>query len=255
MPRLVYSNEKYGQGVTIELDSKETVVCSIAQMGVLVFLYNNKSLLGSILSNFWGARLYNQRDVYKNAQAAQALSLLYPDVVEPLRNFKNPVLTVFANAIWHCSSAAEVCTVLNEAAARLPELEHAAEKSPPSEKTVEDVVSEYGALIEKYPIAILDASMLPIPKKQMKVALKAAYAQVTSPELHHHLEVGFILLSQFQEGVGPTPIDGGAKFKGELPSDGELANLKKWSAWQNICAAEADNLSAEWKRFLAGEAI
>jgi hypothetical protein len=53
MPRLVYWNEKHGQGVTIELDSKETVVCSIAQMGVLVFLYNTKSLIGGILSNFW----------------------------------------------------------------------------------------------------------------------------------------------------------------------------------------------------------
>ena len=31
-----------------------------------------------VLSNFLGARLYNQKDVYKNAQTAQALSLLYP---------------------------------------------------------------------------------------------------------------------------------------------------------------------------------
>lgn len=119
MPRLVYSSEKHGQGATIELDSKEVVVCSIAQMGVLVFLYNNKSLIGSILSNFWGARLYKQSDVYKNARTAQALSELYPDVAEPLHNFKNPLLTVFANAIWHCRSAAEVCTVLNEAADKL----------------------------------------------------------------------------------------------------------------------------------------
>ena len=88
MPRLVYSSEKHGQGATIELDSKEVVVCSIAQMGVLVFLYNNKSLIGSILSNFWGARLYKQSDVYKNARTAEALSELYPDVAEPLRNFK-----------------------------------------------------------------------------------------------------------------------------------------------------------------------
>jgi hypothetical protein len=122
MPRLIYSSEKHGQGATIELDSKEVVVCSIAQMGVLVFLYNNKSLIGSIISNFWGARLYKQSDVYKNARTAQALSELYPDVAEPLRKFKNPVLTVFANAIWHCRSAAEVCAVLNEAAAKFPDL-------------------------------------------------------------------------------------------------------------------------------------
>jgi hypothetical protein len=44
MPRLVYSSEKHGPGATIELDSNEVVVCSIAQVGVLVYLYNNKSL-------------------------------------------------------------------------------------------------------------------------------------------------------------------------------------------------------------------
>jgi hypothetical protein len=115
MPRLVYSNEKHGQGVTIELDSKETVVCSIAQIGVLVFLYNTKSVIGSLLSNFWGARLYKQSDVYKNARTVHALSLLYPDQAPELRHLKNPALAVFANAIWHCGSAAEVCAVLNEA--------------------------------------------------------------------------------------------------------------------------------------------
>jgi hypothetical protein len=120
MPRLVFSSEKHGEGATIELDSKEVVVCSIAQIGVLVFLWDMRGgFFRRILSNFWGARLYKQSDVYKNARTAQALSELYPDVAEPLRKFKNPVLTVFANAIWHCGSAAEVCTVLNEATDKL----------------------------------------------------------------------------------------------------------------------------------------
>lgn len=119
MPRLVYSSEKHGQGATIELDSKETVVCSIAQISVLVYLYNNKNLIGGIISNFWGARLYKQRDVYRNARTAEALSILYPDIAEPLKHFKNPALKAFANAIWHCRSAAEVCTVLNEAVSRV----------------------------------------------------------------------------------------------------------------------------------------
>lgn len=257
MPRLVYSSEKHGQGATIELDSKEVVVCSIAQMGVLVFLYDNSGFIRSIISNFWGARLYKQSDVYKNAQTAQALSLLYPDVAEPLRRFKNPVLAVFANAIWHCGSAAEVCTVLNEAAAKLPELERTAsgEYKEPPKKTVDEVVSAYGALIEKYPIAIMDVSMLPIPKKQMKAVLKALYAKTTSPELQNYLAVGFTLLSQFQEGVGPIPIDGGAKFKGELPTADEFEKLNRFLKWQKLSLAEADNLSAEWKRFLAGEPI
>jgi hypothetical protein len=256
MPRLVYSSEKHGQGATIELDSKEVVVCSIAQKSVLVYLYNNKSLIGSIISNFWGARLYNQRDVYKNAQTAQALSELYADVAEPLREFKNPALRVFANAIWHCGSAAEVCTVLNEAAGKLPALEHATPRATePPKLTVEDVVSAYGALIEKYPLSIMDVSMLPLPKQQMKIVLKSLYAKVTSGDLQNFLTVRFTLLSQFQEGVGSTPIDGGTKFKGELPTKAELANLDKWLKWQSVSAAEMESLSAEWKRFLAGEPI
>ena len=41
----------------IELDSDETVVCSIAQMGVLVFLCDNKhGLIRSILSNIHAKR-------------------------------------------------------------------------------------------------------------------------------------------------------------------------------------------------------
>lgn len=135
---------------------KEVVVCSIAQVGVLVFRYDNSGLIRSIISNLWGARHYKQSDAYKNAQTAQALSLLYPNVAEPLRQFKNPVLAVFANAIWHCGSAAEVCTVLNEAAAKLPELERTVSGAhrqrvveEPPKKTVDEVVSAYGALIEK----------------------------------------------------------------------------------------------------------
>ena len=80
---------------------------------------NNKSVIGGIISNFWGARLYKQSDVYRNARTAEALSVLYPDIAEPLQHFKNPALKAFANAIWHCGSAAEVCTVLNEAVSRV----------------------------------------------------------------------------------------------------------------------------------------
>lgn len=76
--------------------------------------------------------------------------------------------------------------------------------------------------------------MLPIPKKQMKAVLKALYAKATSPELQNYLAVGFTLLSQFQEGVGPIPIDGGAKFKGQLPTDAELAKLDRFLAWHKL---------------------
>ena len=256
MPRLVYSNEKRGQGVTIELDSKETVVCSIAQMGVLVFLYNTKSLIGSILSNFWGARLYKQSDVYKNARTVHGLSLLYPDQAPELQHLKNPALAMFANAIWHCGSAAEVCTVLNEAAAKVSKLEQEAEtpKQPP-ETTVASAMETYRLLLVEHPVAILDTAMLPIPKTQMKVLLKSLYAKVPTAELRNHIEQGYMFLSNFQDGVGRVPIDGGIKFSGAVPTQAEIAQLEKWSAWQKVALAEMDVLSAEWARFKAGEPI
>jgi hypothetical protein len=74
------------------------------------------------MSNFFGPKLYNESSVYKNAQTARALSMLFPKQAPPLR-FANPVLAAFSNAIWHCSSAAEVCIVLNEAASKLSQLE------------------------------------------------------------------------------------------------------------------------------------
>jgi hypothetical protein len=123
MPKLLRSSETMGCGATIKLDSGEVVYVSIAQVGVLVRHWDmSGGFFKTLLSNYFGAKLYNESNVYKNAQTAQALSMIFPDQAPEL-NFKNPVLAVFSNAIWHCGSAAEVCTVLNEAANRLPELE------------------------------------------------------------------------------------------------------------------------------------
>jgi hypothetical protein len=257
MPRLVYSSEKVGEGATIQLDSRETVICSIAQTGVLVYLYDAKrGLVGRIMSSIWGARLYKQGGVYKNAQTAQALYELYPDVAEPLQHFKNPVLTIFANAIWHCGSAAEVCAVLNGAAAELPRdaaTSRSPVRQPPKPKTVDEAISAYGSLIEKYPTAILDVAMLPVPKNKMKVLLKAIYAEATTVELQNSIEVGFTMLGHFQEGVGRTPIDVAPLGKNATQAD--IAELEKWSLWHKLATNEVKALLAEWKRFLAGEPI
>src|SRR5262245_9596898 len=118
MPKPLRSSETAGCGATIELDNGEVVYVSIAQVGVLVRLWNMKGgLFKSLMSNFLGPKLYNESSVYKNAQTARALSIMFPDQAPSLR-FKNPVLAAFANAIWHCSSAAEVSIILNEAGSR-----------------------------------------------------------------------------------------------------------------------------------------
>ena len=55
---------------------------------------------------------------------------------------------------------------------------------------------------------ILDISMLPLPKSQMKQVLKGLYAKEKRTDLQKYLENGFLYLSQFQEGVGDKLIDG-----------------------------------------------
>jgi hypothetical protein len=70
-----------------------------------------KRVLGS------GQILYRREGPYENAGTAMVLRVEYPDQAAEL-NFKNPVLAAFSNAVWHCSTAAKVCIVLNEAASK-----------------------------------------------------------------------------------------------------------------------------------------
>lgn len=115
MPKLIRATEGAGCGATIELDSGELVFVSIAQIGVLVRkIETSRGLIRAIWTNFFGPNLYDEKNVYRNAQTAISLKAKYPDV-PPALNFNNPVLASFANAIWHCKTAAEICVVLNEA--------------------------------------------------------------------------------------------------------------------------------------------
>ena len=123
-------------------------------------------------------------------------------------------------------------------------------------QTVGDIFATYGDLLEKYPLSIIDVAMLPLPKTKMKVVLKALYAKAQTRDEQQLLENGFFLLSNFQDGVGPVPING-ALFKGD-PKGNLEANqviLDKWLPWQKLALAEMDVLDAEWKRFKAGEPI
>jgi hypothetical protein len=73
-------------------------------------------------------------------------------------------------------------------------------------RTVSDVTEAYGKLLENYPLSILDVSMLPLPKTDMKILLKALYAKTSNPQLAGHIETSFMLLSKFQHGVG-APVE------------------------------------------------
>jgi len=123
MPELVWFSERAGCGATIKLDNKEVVSVSIAMTGVLVRKLDSGGFVKSMMSNFFGPKLYNESSVYKNAETAKALKMLFPKAEPNLPPFKNPVLSAFATAIWNCESAAAVCTMLNEAVAKAAELD------------------------------------------------------------------------------------------------------------------------------------
>ena len=123
-------------------------------------------------------------------------------------------------------------------------------------QTVADAIGAYGALLENYPLAILDISMLPTSKTNMKVLLKALYAKTTDAKFANHIEVAFMSLSKFQDGVGSIPIDGtlsAGTSKADISTD--MKKLDKWLSWQKLSVAEMEILIAEWKRFKEGEPI
>jgi hypothetical protein len=125
-----------------------------------------------------------------------------------------------------------------------------------SEKTLQtvfDILEAYGVLLEKHPLAICDVSMLPLSKLQMKMLFKAMCSRAKSPEQEQVLENSFWLLSNFQEGVGPNPLD--ESITKDASAEDKVTILDQWLSWENIAAAELQELMAEWKRFKAGEPL
>jgi hypothetical protein len=113
-------------------------------------------------------------------------------------------------------------------------------------QTVEDVVHAYGVLLEKYPLAILDVSMLPAPKTKMKALLKTLYAKTDDEARANQIEIAFIFLSNFQDGVGPIPIENSTQ---------DMKKWDKWLPWEKLSFAEMEILLDEWKRSKEGEPI
>jgi hypothetical protein len=111
MTRILHFSKKVGCGATFMLDSGEPCVLSIAQTGVRV----RKSRRG-----FMGPILYDEKNVYRAAQTGMALASIFPERKIPIP-IANPLLGAFANAIWHCASAAEVARTLNEASSNIGE--------------------------------------------------------------------------------------------------------------------------------------
>lgn len=89
----------------IRMNNGDPCFISVAQTGVIV----KKSKLG-----LFGAKLYDERNIYVCANTAKALAYLFNKNLTP-GEITNPVLRSFANAALHCSTLCELTRVLNEA--------------------------------------------------------------------------------------------------------------------------------------------
>lgn len=86
-------------------------------------------------------------------------------------------------------------------------LESQKQGSEPSDTDFVRIVQAYGKTMEtsaSVPWALADANKLPYPKQQIKDAIVAALRMTDDPQIKEHLKVGYIQLSDWQEGVGET---------------------------------------------------
>jgi hypothetical protein len=249
MPTLLHfadpSNRRPGLGATIRLDSGELCSLSIARIGAIV----RRSRFG-----FFGPVLYQEKNLYQVAATAAALTDRFPDNLLPA-GFTDPVLSAFANAIFHCSTCAQVSIILNGAlkersSTDIDTSHKAARAAPLSELTTADVpriLQKYGELIEKYPTAYVDETLLPVSKHQMKMVLKAAWKMAPNEQLRNHVEVGWTLLSMFQPNIGEVPID--CKISPNLlPED--MAQLDRFLQIGKVAQAESEKDREELQEFI-----
>jgi hypothetical protein len=70
---------------------------------------------------------------------------------------------------------------------------------------VEKIVKDYGAALESRKSQLVDASELPHPKPVIKRAMIAAISITQDAKMREALKSSFVLLADWQEGVGPGP--------------------------------------------------
>lgn len=110
---------------------------------------------------------------------------------------------------------------------------------------VAGIVAKYGELLEKYPAAYMDESWLPLPKKQMRLVFKAAWTIAATAEMRHYVEVAWPMLSMFQPGIGPVPVD--AAERDGTPES--LRMLHEYLELSERTKSESDRDYAEMREF------
>jgi hypothetical protein len=194
---LLYWSERIGCGATIKLRSNEICAVSIARWWVLV----KSSPTGRFRRfsvGFFAPVLYSERNASKVAATVFALDELFPEKKVPV-TFRNPILSAYANAIWQCSTTAEVAITLNEAIAK-------AEVQAKSDEKIVGDLADMMASGETKPDAYYDVSVLPYPKETILRAIEREIIREPLDVRVELLKVGAVFLTSFQEGIGLKPL-------------------------------------------------
>jgi len=102
-------------------------------------------------------------------------------------------------------------------------------------------------LMRLHPFAICDVALLPLPKADMKNALKVAWDLAARDGHRAEIEAGFLYLSQFQEGVGAEPINGDFPATADPAEIAALVN--RWIPWSTLCQEDKWSLWVELAEF------
>lgn len=116
----------------------------------------------------------------------------------------------------------------------------------------EAIISAYGAILASGPVpgTVADVSELPFPKELIKRALLLLLRTKEDSKLREHLKCGFIMLADWQSGVGPVRL-GFDVTKLDLTEDAlVLAKRHKAQAdaaekWLAVARAEQELLVKE----------
>ncbi len=116
-------------------------------------------------------------------------------------------------------------------------------------KAVPAILARYGDLLEKYPACYVDETWLPVAKPMMKRALKIGWLMAKgNDQLREHVKVGWTLLSTFQKGVGPKPID--MTVKSDPLSDEGMDHLNRMLKIGRSSEAEMNADRDEMQEFI-----
>ena len=118
----------------------------------------------------------------------------------------------------------------------------------PTVADIGDILAKYGELIEKHPTAFMDESWLPVTKDEMRRVFKAAWKISPTPEMRNYVEIGWTLLSMFQPGVGPVPVDAAVPRDVSRES---IRALERFGELSKLAQAESERDLKEKREFVA----